>query len=213
MDKLRRYFGQALFHSTFGVTLLTTAAMLLILWFLLMGTHPLVRVVADSSDDPPAPAAHVMPSGHYAGNRGDSMSRAAPKYVARLTRTSDCCWAKNTEALREGAPLRAGQTLHVATGLAEIAFACGAKAIIEGPVVLEIESTKTAVLHSGKLTANVPDDLEGFNVRTPLVEIVALPADPKVAKARSGLASKASAKADSKAGVKTPSAKSLPTKS
>ena len=109
--------------------------------------------------------------------------------------------------------MRAGQTLHVATGLAEIAFACGAKAILDGPVVLEIESTKTAVLHSGKLTANVPDDLEGFTIRTAVVEIVALPAGPTVAKGQSGPASKASAKAVSKAGAKTPSAKSLPTKS
>ena len=206
MNKLQRYLGQILFHSTFGITLLTTAAMLLILWFLLMGTHPSVRVVADSSDDPPSPAAalatRVKPSDRYAANRGDVDAARAPKCVARLARTCDCRWAKNTEALREGAPLRAGQTLRVTTGLAEIAFACGAKAILEGPVVLEIESTKTAVLHSGKLTANVPDDLEGFMIRTPVVEIVALPADPTAAKAKTAPKAKPSAgKSDSEAGV------------
>ena len=172
MDKLQRFLGRILFQSTFGVTLLTTAAMLLLLWFLLMGTHPPVRVVAESSEDPPATSAtlgaRVEPSERYAGNRSASTPRVAPKYVARLTRTSDCRWAKRSDALREGTPLRVGQTLHVAAGLAEIAFACGAKVILEGPAELEMQSEKSITLHAGRLTADVPEEVEGFTVYTPV---------------------------------------------
>ena len=97
-----------------------------------------------------------------------------PGYVARLSRTCDCCWAENTKGPQEGAQFKVGQTLHIAAGLVEIVFGCGATAIVEGPAVLELQSNKTSALHAGKLTAHVPDDLEGFTVHTPVVQVVSL---------------------------------------
>jgi len=67
-----------------------------------------------------------------------------------------------------------GQTLNVTAGLVEIAFACGAKAILEGPAVLELQSEKSGALRTGRLTADVPDEVEGFTVHTPVAQIVSL---------------------------------------
>jgi hypothetical protein len=75
-------------------------------------------------------------------------------------------------------------------GLAEITFASGAKVILEGPANFEIESNKTAILHSGRLTADVPDDLEGFKIRTPTVEILSLASESKGSKSKGAPESK-----------------------
>ena len=39
---------------------------------------------------------------------------------------------------------------------------------------MELQSNKSSSLHIGKLTAHVPDDLEGFTVNTPVVQVVSL---------------------------------------
>jgi hypothetical protein len=242
MDKIQRYVTQALFHSTFGVTLLTITAMILMLGFLISTTHrSAVLDVADDdeqvagddlprssesicthSDDPSSLATagtRVKPSERYAGNRGNLTSLMPPRYVARLTRTCDCQWAEDAEAPRDGAPLKVGQTLRVTqegaalksgqkvkllNGLAQLTFACGAKVILQGPGVLEIESAKTAILHSGKLTADVPDDLEGFKIRTAVVEVVALAVDPKETKADQHARIEAPAKGSPSSNLKPP---------
>jgi hypothetical protein len=116
----------------------------------------------------------VEPSGQYAEDRSDAAPKVSPGYVALLTRTSDCRWAENAEAPPEGTQFKVGQTLNVAAGLVEIAFACGAKAVLEGPAVLELQSEKSGSLKLGKLRADVPDEVEGFTVHTPMVQLVSL---------------------------------------
>jgi len=115
----------------------------------------------------------VKPSGRYSSNPG-LLPTVSPGYVALLLRTCDCRWAENSKAPKEGAQFKVGQTLNLAAGLVEIAFGCGAKAILEGPAVLELESNKSGSLRIGKLTANVPDEVQGFTVHTPTTEIVSL---------------------------------------
>jgi hypothetical protein len=77
--------------------------------------------------------------------------------------------------LLEGTQFKIGQTLHLAAGLAEVVFGCGAKIIVQGPADMEIDSAKAATLHIGRLTADVPDDLEGFKIHTAVAEIHSLP--------------------------------------
>ncbi len=113
-----------------------------------------------------------------------SLSTAEAQAVARVSATANCLWAEGSAASRDGAHLRPGQAVKLTSGLAEIAFACGAKVILEGPANLEIESAKTAILHSGRLCADVPDDLEGFKIRTAVAEILSLPADSKPEKGK-----------------------------
>ncbi len=114
----------------------------------------------------------VNPSGRYATNRGTASSG----YIASLTRTCDCRWAENAETPSEGTQFRVGETLNVAAGLVEIAFACGAKAVLEGPAVLELQSAKSGALRVGRMTADVPDEVEGFTVQTPVAQLVSLSA-------------------------------------
>jgi len=120
------------------------------------------------------PEVEVEPSARYAENHSDAMPKVAPGYVALLTRTSDCRWAEDAEAPSEGTQFKVGQTLNVAAGLVEIAFACGAKAVLEGPAVLELQSEKSGSLKFGRLRADVPDEVEGFTVQTPMVQVVSL---------------------------------------
>jgi hypothetical protein len=98
----------------------------------------------------------------------------SPGYVALLSRTCDCRWAENEKTLKEGTQFKVGQTINIAAGLAEVVFGCGATALVEGPAVLELQSNKTSSLRTGKLTANVPDDVEGFTVHTPTAQLVSL---------------------------------------
>jgi hypothetical protein len=207
MGTIRRCFEQVVVCSTYGITLLTILIVMLIAGFVVQGVRlvgnsnsasstanesanidtPLSDEAAlpDRAVPPPAKrispldnvaAIPIEPSERYASSRGTA-ARGAP-VVARLTRTCDCRWAEDAEAPREGAPLRVGQTLRIAAGLAEIAFACGAKAILEGPAVLELQSEKTSDLRSGRMTADVPDEVVGFTVHTPVAALCALQTPP-----------------------------------
>lgn len=115
----------------------------------------------------------VQPS-HRRANHLPLSANLSPGYVALLRRTCDCRWAENQKNLAEGTQFKVGQTINIAAGLAEVVFGCGATAVVEGPAVLELQSSKTSSLRTGKLTANVPDDVEGFTVHTPTAQLVSL---------------------------------------
>jgi len=201
MDRARRYLERLIPQSAFGVTLLTIAAMILVVGFFVRGIDlvsvnggvakdfiqsaerdlgPSGNPVAFNSENndewasvPPS-GTFVQPSNLYGDNRSEVSSRVAPGYAALLTHTYDCRWADDAQAPAEGAQFKVGQTLDVAAGLVEIAFACGAKAILEGPAVLEIQSEKSGALRVGRLTADVPDEVRGFTVHTPVAQVVSL---------------------------------------
>ena len=198
MERIRRFFDGVVMGSGFGVTLLAITAMILVIGFFAQGIHlagiddkPRGESAAAASrrapsrthairsqdivaSDEPASSVGVTPSSRYATNRGAALRPASSGYVAQLIRTCDCRWADDADAPLEGTQLRVGHTLHVAGGLVEIAFACGAKAILQGPAVLELQSEKSGTLHAGRMTADVPDDVEGFTVHTPLAHLVSL---------------------------------------
>jgi hypothetical protein len=140
--------------------------------------------VDNAEDAGSTDAAQAKPSEHYASDQSGVASLVAPGYVAALIRTSDCRWADKGKTPSEGAQFRMGHTLNLTAGLVEIAFACGAKAILEGPAVLELQSEKGGALRSGRLTADVPDEIVGFKIDTPLAQVVSLSASEreKVAK-------------------------------
>ncbi|NLE39567.1 MAG: FecR domain-containing protein, partial [Pirellulaceae bacterium] len=92
--------------------------------------------------------------------------------VARLGRTLDCVWERQSVPPVEGTPLMIDQRLDVTRGLAEIVMANGATVLVEGPVSLLIDSDRLVSLDDGKLTARVPKQARGFTVRAAGVEIV-----------------------------------------
>ena len=100
---------------------------------------------------------------------------AEPVVVARLTRqTSVTRWAKASASLRPGAALWQGQSVSLASGLAEIEFGSGATILLEGPAQLVFDGPGAGNLVSGRLTAQVPTEAHGFVVQTPGVTVVDL---------------------------------------
>jgi hypothetical protein len=83
--------------------------------------------------------------------------------IAWLVNAQDCSWSGPGPA----GNLQAGKVLKIDRGLAEIHFQCGARVILEGPSVLELISSKSARLASGKLTARVPPAASGFEILSP----------------------------------------------
>lgn len=111
------------------------------------------------------------------GNRHpDNVAQQTPQPsatpVATLTGVAQAVWEAG-QTHRAGESLPAGR-LQLRSGLAEIAFASGAMAIVEGPATLVITSPMAARLQRGKLTATVPPPAHGFRVDTPAASVVDL---------------------------------------
>ncbi|HZY87904.1 MAG TPA: FecR domain-containing protein [Gemmataceae bacterium] len=84
--------------------------------------------------------------------------------VAWLVNAQNCKWADDVAPAGD---LRAGTVLALERGLAEVRFACGARAVLEGPARLELLSGKSARLVRGKLTARAAGPAAGFEVLSP----------------------------------------------
>jgi hypothetical protein len=93
--------------------------------------------------------------------------------VAWLLNAQDCQWAGD-EAEMPGRDMRAGKTLRLERGLAEIEFDRGARLILQGPAGLELISGNEARLVYGALTARVPQRARGFTVYSPRGKVVDL---------------------------------------
>ncbi|HEX8914149.1 MAG TPA: hypothetical protein VF796_17505 [Humisphaera sp.] len=89
---------------------------------------------------------------------------AAPPAVIAAAR--DAQWDGPAGALRPGATLRAGQTVRLRSGLAEVKFADGAVVVLQGPAELTVVHENAAALGGGKLAADVPPTAAGFTVTT-----------------------------------------------
>ncbi len=97
----------------------------------------------------------------------DSRPAALPRVVARIVASESPQWGAGNAARRGGADLRAGEQLRLRRGLVEIEFAHGARAILQGPLHLELLSADSGKLWHGKLAATVPQQAQGFVVATP----------------------------------------------
>jgi hypothetical protein len=121
---------------------------------------------------------------NVAGSRGAEMGRsgdgemgrdrpstnlpASNASVARLIHTADCRWAIGSHSPHLGDDLEPGRKLELLSGLAEVMFESGVRALLQGPATMEIASRKAAKLHQGKLTVRVDDpDARGFEVDAP----------------------------------------------
>ncbi len=107
-----------------------------------------------------------MPSGQTVAVQPDPPQ--PPPLVARLTHVVNSAWAGGTAALTVGDSLIAGRKLDLKSGLAEITFEDGARAILEGPATLVVQSRSGAVLDNGKCAFTVEHPLaRGFEINTP----------------------------------------------
>ena len=111
------------------------------------------------------------------GTPGQAMADnvEAPDTVAILTAAADCRWNEN--GWQPGDSFLPGQRLELLAGFAEIAFDCGARVLLEGPVDVLLTSAWEVDLRKGTLRANVPPEAIGFRVANPEVDIVDLGTD------------------------------------
>jgi len=95
----------------------------------------------------------------------------ASTWVAMLGRSIDVVWDGAAPDL-DNPLFKSGSQLRLKQGKVELAFACGALMVVEGPAHLDFESDQSVVLHAGKMRAEVPEEAAGFTVRTPRLNIV-----------------------------------------
>ena len=94
-----------------------------------------------------------------------------PDEVATLVNAVECLWGTSRQATAVGTRLTCG-TVQLAQGLCEIEFDSGARMILAGPSVVEIQARDRAFLRSGSATCKVPKKAIGFVVQTPTARVV-----------------------------------------
>jgi hypothetical protein len=93
--------------------------------------------------------------------------------LATLSDAVDCLWGSGRLPTSIGSRLESG-TLQLARGMAEIRFDCGARLILVGPAVLEIQGRARAFLRQGSVTVRVSHEATGFVLQTPSSRVVDL---------------------------------------
>jgi hypothetical protein len=107
--------------------------------------------------------------------------------VARLIHISEPRWAVGSHSPHVGDDLEPGRKLLLLSGLAEIMFESGVRAVLQGPATMEIGSSRSALLQHGKLTVRVEDpDAHGFEVRAPGMKYTDLGTEFGVSVAKDG---------------------------
>ncbi|QDU62862.1 FecR protein [Planctomycetes bacterium Pan216] len=79
---------------------------------------------------------------------------------------------EQTEKLHVGQALHVGERVLLAGGVAEIAFATGPVAVLQGPAELSIDGMLGATLRRGRIVVRVTEDIDGFVIRSPEVDVV-----------------------------------------
>lgn len=94
-----------------------------------------------------------------------------PKFLARLSAGDGAVWGEDSLRFREDGWLGAGR-LNLRSGLAEVTFGSGARVMLEGPVIFDLEQMNRGFLKRGRLTAEVPLPASGFVINTPLMNVI-----------------------------------------
>jgi hypothetical protein len=101
------------------------------------------------------------------------VAELAGPFVARLTLADGCRWLDGQDSPEPGDALAVGRSLHLASGVVEITYDIGARIILQAPAAFIVESSKSARLEMGKLTAEITSpDARGFKVLTPDAALV-----------------------------------------
>lgn len=97
--------------------------------------------------------------------------RPTEKPLATLVETNGARWDNSSLPTVPGSPLKAGR-LRLESGVARLVFQSGAEVSLEGPAELELKGPNTCFLHSGALTAHVPQQAHGFTVATANAQLI-----------------------------------------
>ncbi len=93
--------------------------------------------------------------------------------VATLRHAAEVQWMDVTNEIFLG-DLFGAQRLRIASGVLQLDFKRGARLVMEGPADLQLISSNEAFLHSGKVTAHVPEQAHGFKITAPAVAVTDL---------------------------------------
>lgn len=97
----------------------------------------------------------------------------APVTVARVSAVKDAVWSGGA-SIEPGRLLTKGQNLELVSGYAEVTFDSGARAVLQGPAALTVNSAWDSTLRRGTVSAIVPRQAIGFRISNPSVEVVDL---------------------------------------
>lgn len=103
----------------------------------------------------------ALGDGQEAGGDGSANSVAASTVVARITGMLDCVWKgsgndnQKSVIRNHKSPVALGDHFALRSGLLEITYDAGAKVILQGPVVYQVNSATGGYLSVGKLTARL----------------------------------------------------------
>lgn len=93
------------------------------------------------------------------------MEHATPPPSAVITGMLGVSWDKGSEPQRIGIPAGA-EASSFASGLMELTFASGTRAVIEGPAGFQVAGPNSMRLAYGRVVANVPKGAEGFTINS-----------------------------------------------
>ncbi len=109
----------------------------------------------------------VADKGPDRGHASPAAGVPEPVAVAKLTRSVNCQWGGAGRGPAEGEELRSGQTLTLKSGLAELVFQKGARAVLQGPATMRVSSQAAVYLQQGKVAVKAEGPAaRGFIVRT-----------------------------------------------
>jgi hypothetical protein len=96
----------------------------------------------------------------------ESIPREPVRSIAVISAEADAVWNNGGERrFGKGTALEPGK-LSLLSGLAQIDFFSGASITISGPAKIELRSSNLAILHSGRVRADVPPAARGFEIQT-----------------------------------------------
>ena len=128
--------------------LVIAAAVLVLLipaWMLVGPDRPVGNQVADTTDSPPSKPV---------------------RSIAVISAEADAVWKPGRgKRIGRGTALEPG-TLTLVEGLAQVDFFSGASITLSGPTEIELKSRKLAILHRGRVRADVPPAARGFEIQT-----------------------------------------------
>ena len=91
--------------------------------------------------------------------------------MAKLRGTVGARWAGTRLELPEGEEFVAGERIELVEGLAEVCFAGGARVVLQGPAIVEIQNENSIGVSVGRIASVVPHEAGGFRVLTAAADL------------------------------------------
>ena len=109
----------------------------------------------------------LSPSEKSSDDQFATTQDSSPEQIAVLTGQSGAVWKTVGAATPdEGTSFGSGSRLVLEEGLAQIDFFGGASVSLSAPVEIELISRDSAILHRGRIKAEVPPAARGFEIKT-----------------------------------------------